>query len=49
VIRQDLHSAIRSIVTRPGFAVVVVVSPALGIGANTALVSVWNNSDPCGS
>jgi hypothetical protein len=24
VIRQDLHSAIRSIVTRPGFAVVVV-------------------------
>jgi predicted permease len=43
VIRQDLHYAMRSIATRPGFAIVVVVSLALGIGANTALVSVWNS------
>ena len=43
VIRQDLHYAMRSIATRPGFAIVVVLSLALGIGANTALVSVWNS------
>ena len=41
-LRQDLHFAFRQIVKRPGFATVVVLTLALGIGANTAVFSVLN-------
>ena len=38
----DLRHALRSILTAPRFAVVVIVTLALGIGANTAVFSVLN-------
>ncbi len=41
-ILQDLRYAVRGIVNTPGFAVVIVVSLAIAIGANTALFSVLN-------
>lgn len=37
---QDLKYTLRQLVRRPGFAVVLVVTLALGIGANTAVFSV---------
>ena len=37
---QDLGVAIRSLIRRPGFSLVVVVTLAVGIGANTAIFSV---------
>lgn len=37
---QDLRFAVRSLVKQPGFSVVVVVTVALGVGANTAMFGI---------
>jgi predicted permease len=41
---RDLRFAIRSLARVPGFAVAVIVTLALGIGANTAIYSVVNGA-----
>jgi predicted permease len=40
---HDLHIALRGLVHRPAYAIVVILSLALGVGANTAVFSVLDS------
>src|SRR4026209_1307430 len=40
ILRQDLHLAIGSFLRAPAFAIVTILTLALGIGANTAIFSI---------
>ncbi|HEV8397320.1 MAG TPA: ABC transporter permease [Vicinamibacterales bacterium] len=43
MIRQDLRNAWRALVSRPSFSLMAALSLAIGIGANTAVFSLWNS------
>ncbi len=42
VLMQDIQYSLRNLAGNPSFAIVAILSLALGIGANTAIFSLWN-------